>query len=220
MAATPGYNATIELTGAPASMTDEAMSEIGSTDVYYIDDSTKNLFDPEGTFVVEDGGGTVPTDEYSIDYLLGQVTFTTSPTGAVTITGDYLPRYTIGVCYEAAINPTRQMLEDTTFGDTAMSRLAGLHDITGSLSLFDFGLTDFDTGGSSGVTIYAALTNGTAKALSISLDDSDDEVIRLLTLFESDEVSSSVEDLVMSTLTFQGILRGALDVPYSIGVVY
>lgn len=89
-----GYVATLKQQGTSTAMTDEAMSQVGSTSTYEIDDAAKNIFDRGTALTVSDDGSAVAASNIKeINYLFGTVTFIDSytVTGAVTISGNFFP---------------------------------------------------------------------------------------------------------------------------------
>lgn len=215
--AVQGYRARVLMTGASNAMTDEPMTQSGSSLTYYTTDATRNLWDPATTVVVEDGGVVVATSDYEVDYLLGEVTFDSAPSGAVTVTGAYLDRYTIATARSWTLNLSVAELDQTVFGDDAITRLAGLFDATGTVERLDFGDEDYDTGGSSGVTVFAALDGRTDVVIEQIPDINSGEVFRTYAKFFADELSAEVASLVTGALTFTGTLSGALTKSWSYG---
>lgn len=94
----PGYVATLKKAGSPTSFTDAATEELDG--VNYITNRSQSLLDRTTSVTVSDDG--VAVDEADIDYidyLQGGVKFvsTYTPTGAITVTGSYLPL--AAICY-------------------------------------------------------------------------------------------------------------------------
>lgn len=86
------FSGVINQVGTSTGFTDEPMSVVSGL-VYEITDATKNLFDRDVVPVISWGGTPVAGSSVaSIDYLTGRVTFASTPTGAVTITGSYMPK--------------------------------------------------------------------------------------------------------------------------------
>lgn len=212
MAASQGYKARVYMTGTSTSMTDEPMTQSGATKTYYTTDADKNIWDPTQTFVIKDNAVTVATSNYELNYLLGKVTFDAgySVTGPVTVTGNYLPYFEISTCRSFSLNLTVQDLDSTTLGDEAMSRLMGLIDATGTVERFDIGEDDYDTVGTSGVTVFDALSSRSAKVIEIDPTTDSGTVFRVMTRFQADEVAAEVDGLQTGGLSFQGTLVGAL----------
>ena len=101
----PGYRATLKRAGTPTSFSGEATTEQGG--VYYITDRTKSIWD-RTTVTVKDGGSPVNSADIDyIDYLQGGVVFVSSysPSGDITVDGDYLP--TSPICYAQTFTLTQ-----------------------------------------------------------------------------------------------------------------
>lgn len=218
MAVNPGYNVLLLISGEATAMTDEGMT-LSSGKTYYTTDADKNIWDPDGTFVIEDSTVVVDPSNYTLDPLLGKVTFADAYTvnGAVTVTGNYLPVFSISTARGYSGNFSRQMLDDTVFGDDAVSRKQGLFDATGTIERLDEGLVDYDTGGSSGQTIWDGLSNDTWKVIEIYEDADSDKVWRICTQFESNEIASAPDALTTGALQWQGRLGTAITRSFSYG---
>lgn len=210
--ATAGYLAAVYLTDdAGTAMTGEGMS-VSSGKTYYTTDAAKNLWDPTATFVVLDNGVTVDTDEYTLDYLMGKVTFDAgySVTGPVTVTGKYLEPFKITTARGVQATFSRNLVESTVLGDTAVDRISGLADCAVTVDRLDAGQTDYDTGGSSGQTIYSKFSGGEWTLVEIYPDDGADEVWRCAVRFESDDLQSAPSDVQTASLSALGVLPGNL----------
>lgn len=87
-----GYQAKISLSGAPVSMTGEAMTLV-SGKTYRVTDATKRILDVGSAVVVKDNAVDKNAQIASVNYLFGTVTFLSSytVTGPVTIDGYYVP---------------------------------------------------------------------------------------------------------------------------------
>lgn len=109
-----GYQALIKKTGAGVVMTDEPMALVSGL-TYQITDTTKRLIDVATTVVVEDGGVDHTADVEKIDYLFGKVTFksTYTVTGAVTITGKYLPSSQICAMNKFTLSQQAESIDET-----------------------------------------------------------------------------------------------------------
>lgn len=87
-----GYAATIKKSGTSTAMTAEACALV-SGKTYQITNTAKRVIDYEAALTVLDNAVDHTADVVSIDYLTGQVTFSSgyTVTGPVTVTGNYLP---------------------------------------------------------------------------------------------------------------------------------
>lgn len=95
-----GYNSIIRRSGAtPTGATGEAMSQVGATQTYRIDDTTKNVWDYNTPAIVYDNAVAVDAaDIESINYLFGEVTFAVGyvVTGPVTVDASFFTMATYG----------------------------------------------------------------------------------------------------------------------------
>lgn len=109
-----GYQAVIKKTGASTVMTDEATTLV-SGKTYQITDTSKRLIDVATTVVVEDATVDVTDEVESIDFLFGKVTFKSSytVTGAVTITGAYLPASQICAMNKFSLSQQAESIDET-----------------------------------------------------------------------------------------------------------
>ncbi len=119
---TAGYLAELKKQGTSTATTGESMSLVtGKT--YSIDDATKEIWNRAVAVIIKDNAVTVgATDIESIDYLFGQVTFTSgySVTGPITFDGSYFPTVTIGKGNAYTLTMSADSIDETTF-DTAQA---------------------------------------------------------------------------------------------------
>lgn len=195
--ATAGNSAKLYRSGTSTSMTAEATTLVtGKT--YRITNAAKRMLDPSVAVTVDDGGVPIASANIeSIDYLHGIIVLDSAytPSGAVTVDANYLPLSQIADVYTTSITTTVTMLDDTVYEDTAVSRKAGLKDISGSFSAYDEGAT----------AISELLGNGTVLFLTFEHTGSASvDHMRARVLLESDDSSVSVDGLVESTYSFVG----------------
>ena len=195
--ATAGNSAKLYRSGTSTSMTAEATTLVtGKT--YRITNAAKRMLDPSVAVTVDDGGVPIASANIqSIDYLHGIIVLDSgyTPSGAVTVDANYLPLSQIADVYTTSITTTVTMLDDTVYEDTAVSRKAGLKDISGSFSAYDEGAT----------AISELLGNGTVLFLTFEHTGSASvDHMRARVLLESDDSSVSVDGLVESTYSFVG----------------
>ena len=195
--ATAGNSAKLYRSGTSTSMTAEATTLVtGKT--YRITNAAKRMLDPSVAVTVDDGGVPIASANIqSIDYLHGIIVLDSgyTPSGAVAVDANYLPLSQIADVYTTSITTTVTMLDDTVYEDTAVSRKAGLKDISGSFSAYDEGAT----------AISELLGNGTVLFLTFEHTGSASvDHMRARVLLESDDSSVSVDGLVESTYSFVG----------------
>lgn len=113
---TAGYNARIRKTGTATAFTDEATTVNG--DWYEITDRAKSVFDYEAGLIVEDGSGVVAASNIDeIDFLHGRVKFVDgySVSGAVTLSGEYMPVTTFGCFNSFDLTQSSETIETGCF---------------------------------------------------------------------------------------------------------
>lgn len=119
-----GYNSIIRRSGAtPTGATGEAMSQVGATQTYRIDDTTKNVWDYNTPAIVYDNAVAVDAaDIESINYLFGEVTFVVGyvVTGPVTVDASFFTMATYGSANEFNLTQTADTEDISTF-DTSQA---------------------------------------------------------------------------------------------------
>ena len=195
--ATAGYSAKLYRSGTSTSMTAEATTLVtGKT--YRITNAAKRMLDPAVAVVVDDGGSPVSaSDILLIDYLHGLVTFDPSYTvsGAITFDANYLPLSQIADVYNASFSTSVMTLDDTVYEDTAVSRKAGLKDLSGSFSAYDEAATAISSLMAAGTVLYLTwMQTGSATA----------DHLRARVLLESEDASVAVDGLVETTYNVVG----------------
>ena len=118
-----GYLASVKAISTGVAMTDEATTATGAS--YQITNSAKRILDLNTPIIVEDGG-TPTTETYTIDYLNGRVTFGSTASRTITITGAYLTPATIATADTFNFSATAEAYENTAFGSQYKSFEAGL----------------------------------------------------------------------------------------------
>jgi len=99
--------------GTATSQTGEAMTQVGSTLVYFITDRTKAWWSPNHAVVVLDG--VTPITGCKIDYAGGHVTLPATPSGAVTVNCYTLPLEKLGGGFGWNTSKKGSALETTVF---------------------------------------------------------------------------------------------------------
>jgi hypothetical protein len=136
-----GYIASVKQGGTPTAMTTEAMTLV-SGKTYQITDTARRIIDYNTTVTVFDNAVNHTADVLSIDYLNGTVTFAPAytPTGPITITGNYIPTAVIARSKSFTLTQTAAEI-DTSDYETATAN--------GGWRTFDPGLASvrMDIGG-------------------------------------------------------------------------
>lgn len=216
MAAVAGYKGRARITSPTGvAMTDEPMTNGGSGLVYRTTNAAKNFWDPRVEPVVEDGGGVVASG-YTVDYLLGKVTFAAPPTGSVVVTASYLPRYEAPACKSYSIALSVNLLDKTVLGDTAVKRLPGLKDGSGTLERLESGLEDYDTTGTT-TRLWDLLDDGTPVGLEFRADEDSPACTRCYALIQANNLAGGVADLATASVAFNAVTWANSRAAFTIG---
>jgi hypothetical protein len=192
--ATAGYKARARITGVVGvAMTDEPMSVVAASSglVFRTTAATKDFWDPRVAVVVEEASVVVPSG-YTVDYLLGTVTFAVAPVGAVTVTGSYLTKHLIPACKSYSLAMSANLLDSTVLGDAAVARTTGLKDVSGTLERLESGLEDYTT------------ADGAPVGLEFRTDEAATRCTRCYALINATNLAGGVADLATSSVTFSG----------------
>jgi len=140
----PGYVATVKKSGTSTTFTGEAASQVGSTQVWKIDDATKEVWDHTVDLVVNDGGSPVAdSDIKTIDYLFGEVEFVSgfTPTSDITFDGAFLPLSAVAQAQSFELSQTADTEDVTTLAKAQANNGHNVFEatqLTASLSLTGF----------------------------------------------------------------------------------
>jgi hypothetical protein len=133
-----GKNCAVYVAGTPTAFTTEAFTTVVANKEYQITNTARRVWDRTATITVFIGGTPMAAngaDPWTLDRLRGKIIFTiTQARGAVTATGTYLPMAALVKAKSFMYDITRPVLDDTGFGDTWRTHIAGqVFDIRGSL---------------------------------------------------------------------------------------
>ena len=184
-----GHRVEIKAQSSALSMTDEATTTSDNIS-YQITDSAKRILDLNTLILVEDGG-VATSEKYSIDYLNGIITFESSATRDIAVTGAYVTPTTVATAFSASFNGSADVLENTPFNVSSRTFQAGL--ITGTMSLSRYFVTDD--------LFIDILLNGGYKIIEYWVDAT--HCIKMYGLLNSDNIESPVEGLIEEQLEFQ-----------------
>lgn len=193
-----GRKCLVKLTGTATGMIDEPMTLAGNGLSARVTDTTKRIIDPTAAVVVErdTGGGFSAFTDYTIDRLLGKITFDSDQTGNdFQITTDYLPATTIAEAHDFSYSLSADWPDQSVFTNTFVRReVSGLKDASGSVGRF-YEADDL---------FYDALNNGALMVLEHWFDTTQD----LLAWFipSTRGVSSDVANAVEESLDWEGTL--------------
>lgn len=184
-----GNQCVIKISGAATSMTAEATTHTGNIS-YQINNTAKRVLDRDTPPTVLDGG-VATTEDYSVNYLNGAVTFTTATPRTITITGKYLPMTTAAYAHVMSHSKVCDLLDYNRFGQTNKSRIPGLKSASGTLSQFNVADTYYATALAAGVPIVLEILSATG-----DLPD------RYWALLESDELQAAIDGVQDEVITW------------------
>jgi hypothetical protein len=147
MTAGLGYQTTLALGGTPTTFT-RIKCVTSDSHTYRIDDSARDVWDPETALVVElysAGWTTAAANSYVIDYASGSLYFASTPTGEVYASGKHIPLLPVAEARSLEMEgPGYGTVDVSVFGSvtplevTATRSWKGTIEIVGDLS------TDYD----------------------------------------------------------------------------
>lgn len=208
MAVKPGFQALIKIAAGSTALTGEGLTDSGDGLRFYMTDAASQPLDPETAITVYDNASPVAASGYEVNYLMGWVTFASAPTGPVTLDGAALDLVTVAKARQFTFTLNRTLLDDTVFGDEAVSRKAALKDTTVTFSSLQADTEDLDPGAGT-TTLADILADGTIKLIDIQLGTGVDKRARAFVMFDSIEVGSQPNELTEWTISANGALPGA-----------
>ena len=135
---TAGYAASVQKSGTSTGFTGEATTNT-SGNVWRLNDATKRVLDREVALVWYDNGvPIVAGDITSVDFLFGEVTFTGSKSGPITVDGSYMPMTEVAGANSFNLNRTSQVLDDSDTSNVGYhTKKTALLDASVSVSRWD-----------------------------------------------------------------------------------
>jgi len=215
MAGLAGYTTTVKMTGTPTAMSSEAMSTNSTAaNTYKVTTATKRIFDRAASFsffeaTTTGGRAAIAAGDISaIDYLFGKVTFSSTQSEPVTVSGNYLPATNVAGANTYGMDMTRELLDRTDFTSTGFrQRHPGLVDVSLTVSRFDsVDLTFINAINSTQTVVCEVRPGGTGSS----------EAGRGFFLVESENRSGDISGLETGELSFQ--LDGSSEGAFSWGV--
>lgn len=188
-----GKKAKILVYGSSIAFTDEATITTDNT-TYQITNINKRIWYQNGTITVKNGG-VATIESYTLDRLTGRITFTTSTSRTITVSGEYLPTASVGQAYEYTWTCSGDNLDATYFGNEFIVRKQGLKDFSANISKF------YDT---DNYFFNKLQTDGQYVLEFYSLGSSTPD-IRAWTKISNDEDSGSVDALNEESIDFEGV---------------
>lgn len=135
--AIPGYKGSFYSVAPAEPFTEEPATLDGN--VATIDDDALSIFAWQLEVEVFDDGAPVDPDDFKVNYLGGQIEFDTTPSGPITISGAYRPRFEIAGIVEAGFETTSEEIESTDWSDTYEQYVSGLGQISGNFTTISLG---------------------------------------------------------------------------------
>lgn len=207
------YLTKIKLSGVTTVMTQQATSNTTALPlVYQIDSTARRIWDRgvSLTFFEQTGSSleaAIPSSEIAnVNRLFGKVTFNTSQSGSVSVSGNYFPVSNVAGANNYSLNINRVLLEDTDFATNGwVSRKENLLDVIGSISRWDTLNNDF----------YDLINSGVPAIVDI-IPGGQSLAARGYFLIESDVKSGDVAALEASDISFS--LDGSSLADFEFGV--
>jgi hypothetical protein len=131
-----GYLTTVKKSGTPTAMTAEACTTNSTVaNTYRISDATKRVWDRTTVLTALDDGTTVASTQYTVDFLFGSVTFTSTQDEPVTVTGTYMPMTNVAGANSYTLSASRELVDDTDFSSTGWrSKAVAIKDVSLSIT--------------------------------------------------------------------------------------
>ena len=208
---TQSFDVYLKMSGSAVSMTDEACTENSGTE-FQITTASKRLIDPATSITVEVDASPVASSTYTIDYLQGKITFDSSQTGStVTISGKYLPVYTVGEATGGSLSTSRgEIAYSQINGRDSYVVKAGKQNVELELNKVRLSNVPLDGSGGSEDAIKDLIKDGTPVIAEVIIDSN--STCRAWGFLTGDEVTFDQDDEVTtSSLTFKGSRRVAAD---------
>lgn len=198
--AVAAFSCAVKQTGIAVALSGEATTSLGG-DVYQVTDTAKRILDPDTVITVYDGVTPIADTAVTVDYLFGKVSLASTPAGAVTIDGAYLPTFAVAEARGFELSFSAPALDSTLMAasTTARTRTAGLKDLTGSISGLDPLTTDLDTG----VVPHDDFLAGTRRVIEVTFPTSG-QIFRAFVRFAGVDESANYDGLLEATLNFEG----------------
>jgi hypothetical protein len=127
---TPGHHAVVYASGTAATLTNEATTVVTANTVFQITTAARRVIDPSYA-VTTNGTGAV-----TVNRLTGTLTFATTQTPPITISGKYLPISPVLYCKEFSMDSKPKLVEITPLNQNYQGMTRGLSDVSGTISNF------------------------------------------------------------------------------------
>ena len=192
--------ATIKIQGTAVAMTGQATTLLAGTS-YRITDAAKRALDPATSISVLDGGSAIAVDGYRVDYAHGIVTLDCAPSGAVTVTGAYLPLLSIAEANAVDVEYGYESVDASRLGDATDRTLPSRAKC--SLTLKDWHAEEEDLDGGAGTR---TLGGSLGSAVFLELYDGARQ-LRGWFVLESRGKSISLTEAIGRTTQARGVVQ-------------
>lgn len=194
--AVQGRKALVKVTGSAVAFTTEATTRLTANTVYQITSATKRVWSPTATITVYKDAVSQSAALYTLDRLNGKITFLSDIGGSavVTVSGDYLPLSTAAEAKEYSYEISKDVLDDTAFGDSYRTKVPGLMSVSGSISRWYSTDTYFSD----------AVQSDTPVVLEMWSDSSASFDCRLWAFISRDGTTAPLKGLVDESVSFIG----------------
>lgn len=183
-----GFGALVKAESSAIVFTDEATTT-SDNKTYVVPDM---IFAYGSDIVVEDGG-TETTEDYTVNWLEGSVTFATADEERViTVSGEYVTLSTIAYANEFAFNGTRDLADITAFGQDSKVYYPTLVSAEATIRKF------YEVDG----YFVNLLADGLVKVFELYAD-ADAEPFRFYGLISGDTVGAVIDGMIEESITIQ-----------------
>lgn len=195
MPALAGRKALVRVAAAPVLFADEATTGDGTDTIYTIANAVKNCWDPTAAITVKVNGVTAGATTYTIERLVGRVTFAASQgAGVVTVSGSYLPLATAAGCKSFSIARDRTLIDVSAFGDDWKRSIGGMLNVSGSLGLWY----------QSDAYFFDAMDAGAPVVLEFFADRAAAFTLRAWTMLSKAALQASVDAAIEESVDWSG----------------
>lgn len=195
-----GKDSALYLTGTGVAVTSQTMT-VKSGTIYRPSSLSQRIWDPSASVVVYDGGVPISSSTYTIDYLFGEVTLGSSPSGAVTADFTYLPTGEVAQVRSSSVEMKTDLADSTAYGDEAHDFEATTLDCSGSMDLQQHGQETVVSSNS----IRDILEAKTAVVVDVALGDSGYYFRAFAMLTSSGGKAQPASNLVARAVAFSGV---------------
>jgi len=196
MTAIAGRKAAVKVSGAPVAFTGEATTKLVANTVYQITNAAKQTWDRALPITVKKDGVSQAATLYTLNRLTGTVTFLADIGGApvVTVDGSYLPLSLAAEAKQFNYDILAQLLEDSQFGDTDVTRVQGLQDVQGTIGRWYSVDTYFGDALVAGVPVVIEFASNSAAGFDR----------RVWALLDKDGMNAAIAGLIDESVHFNG----------------